>query len=91
VSPGKPKAKKNKANKKEEDEEEDEDGGNTSIESMMEDTPSNYNIANQRFEQNYYDVEEIEEDGKEQKYDDNGKRIPKFKLKKKIPKMKKKK
>jgi hypothetical protein len=25
------------------------DGGNTSVESMMEDTPSNYNTANQRF------------------------------------------
>jgi len=27
----------------------DGDGGNTSVESMMEDTPSNYNTANQRF------------------------------------------
>jgi hypothetical protein len=25
------------------------DGGNTSVDSMMEDTPSNYNTANQRF------------------------------------------
>jgi hypothetical protein len=25
--------------------------GNTSVDSMMEDTPSNYNIANQRFDQ----------------------------------------
>jgi hypothetical protein len=25
------------------------DGGNTSFESLMEDTPSNYNTANQRF------------------------------------------
>lgn len=24
--------------------------GNTSVDSMMEDTPSNYNIANQRFD-----------------------------------------
>jgi hypothetical protein len=28
----------------------DDSGGNTSFESMMEDTPSNYNIPNQRFE-----------------------------------------
>jgi len=25
------------------------EGGNTSVDSKMEDTPSNYNIANQRF------------------------------------------
>lgn len=25
------------------------DGGNTSVDSMMEDTPSNYDLANQRF------------------------------------------
>ena len=25
--------------------------GNTSVDSMMEDTPSNYNVANQRFDQ----------------------------------------
>lgn len=25
------------------------DGGNTSVDSMMEDTPSNYNALNQRF------------------------------------------
>jgi hypothetical protein len=31
------------------DRESDGDGGNTSVESMMEDTPSNYNTANQRF------------------------------------------
>jgi hypothetical protein len=27
----------------------DGDGGNTSVDSMMEDTPSNYNAANMRF------------------------------------------
>ena len=41
----------------------------------MEDTPSNYNIPNQRFDHNYYEVDEIVEDGKEAKYDDLGKRI----------------
>lgn len=29
--------------------EDDDEGGNTSVDSMMEDTPSNYNLANQRF------------------------------------------
>jgi hypothetical protein len=55
---------------------------------MMEDTPSNYNIPNQRFEPNYYDVEEIVEDGKENKYDDAGKLVQKRRLKRK-PKKKK--
>lgn len=27
------------------------DGGNTSVDSMMEDTPSNYNALNQRFQE----------------------------------------
>jgi len=38
--------------------------GNTSVDSLMEDTPSNYNIANQRFDPDY-EVDEIieEEDG----------------------------
>ena len=31
------------------------DGGNTSVDSMMEDTPSNYNALNQRF----IDVENV--------------------------------
>lgn len=33
----------------------DGDGGNTSVDEMMEDTPSNYNAANQRFNE----IEEI--------------------------------
>lgn len=37
--------------------------GNTSVDSAMEDTPSNYNFANQRFEPDM-DVDEIvEEEG----------------------------
>lgn len=55
----------------------------------MEDTPSNYNIPNQRFENNYYEVEEIVEDGKEGRYDDQGKKIKRYK--KKLKKRKKKK
>jgi hypothetical protein len=34
-----------------ENEAEERLSGNTSVDSMMEDTPSNYNIANQRFDQ----------------------------------------
>mmetsp|Transcript_39369 Transcript_39369/g.29079 ORF Transcript_39369/g.29079 Transcript_39369/m.29079 type:complete len:99 (+) Transcript_39369:571-867(+) len=30
----------------------DDDGGNTSFESLMDETPSNYNLANQRFVEN---------------------------------------
>jgi hypothetical protein len=33
------------------DEVEEKLSGNTSVDSMMEDTPSNYNVANQRFDQ----------------------------------------
>ena len=43
----------------------DDSGGDTSFESMMEDTPSNYNIPNQRFDHNYYEVDEILEEKKE--------------------------
>jgi hypothetical protein len=32
----------------------EEDKGNTSVDSLMEDTPSNYNIANQRFDESKY-------------------------------------
>ena len=37
------------ARKRDGDEPAPSDGGNTSVDSMMEDTPSNYDIANQRF------------------------------------------
>jgi hypothetical protein len=67
-----------------EDELTSSEGGNTPVDHMMEDTPSNYNFANQRFEHNYYEVDEIEEDGKEEVYDSFGKRLPKTKLKKKL-------
>ena len=45
------------------------DSGNTSVDSLMDDTPSNYNIANQRFDPNLdYEVEDIieeeEDDGR---------------------------
>lgn len=42
--------------------EEDEvsEGGNTSVDSLMEDTPSNYNAANQR----YNEVEQIKQRAK---------------------------
>jgi hypothetical protein len=33
---------------------EEEEKGNTSVDSLMEDTPSNYNIANQRFDETKY-------------------------------------
>lgn len=41
--------------------------GDTSVDSQMEDTPSNYNIANQRFDHNHhkdidYNVEKIQEE-----------------------------
>jgi hypothetical protein len=36
------------------------EGGNTSVDSLMEDTPSNYNIANQR----YNEVEKIKNKAK---------------------------
>lgn len=36
----------------------------------MEDTPSNYNIPNQRFDKKFYEIEDIVEEGKEeQQYD----------------------
>jgi hypothetical protein len=35
----------------------EEDKGNTSVDSLMEDTPSNYNIANQRFDEAKYKKE----------------------------------
>ena len=73
-------------------EDDEEEAGNTSIESMMEDTPSNYNVANQRFELNkeFSDVEGIEEDfNEEDNFDLNGARLPKLKLKKKFKKHKK--
>lgn len=39
-----------------------EGDGDTSVDSLMEDTPANYNIPNQRFDDNY-DVEPIPEEG----------------------------
>jgi len=74
----------------EEEEDEDESGGNTSVESGMEDTPSNYNIANQRFERDYYEVNEvIEDDPEDQKYDSQGNLIaPRRRMKKKHRKRK---
>ena len=38
--------------------------GDTSVDSMMEDTPANYNIPNQRFDE-YEDYEPIPEEGSE--------------------------
>jgi hypothetical protein len=38
--------------------------GDTSVDSMMEDTPANYNIPNQRFDE-YDDYEPIPEEGSE--------------------------
>ena len=68
----------------------DDSGGDTSFESLMEDTPSNYNIPNQRFEHNYYEVDEILEERKEEeKYDEQGKSI--LKKKRKLKKKKKRK
>ena len=39
-----------------------EGDGETSVDSLMEDTPANYNIPNQRFEDNYDDYEPIPEE-----------------------------
>lgn len=65
---------------------EEEEKGNTSVESLMEDTPSNYNIANQRFnrdkfkkepdakydeEDEYYDDSENNYEGEEDEEDDD--------------------
>ena len=44
---------------------EEEEKGNTSVDSLMEDTPSNYNIANQRFDEAKYKKEP------EEKYNEN--------------------
>ena len=41
--------------------EQDEKDGDTSMDSAMEDTPANYNIANQRFDE-YEDYEAIPEE-----------------------------
>lgn len=75
-------------------EEDDEagSGGDTSYESLMEDTPSNYNIPNQRYEMDYHEVKNVVEERKgEAKYDDKGEKIlPKNKkLKRKRIKQKK--
>ena len=40
-----------------------EGDGDTSVDSMMEDTPANYNIPNQRFEENYDEYSPIPEEG----------------------------
>ncbi|MFO0116108.1 MAG: hypothetical protein ACK521_00295 [bacterium] len=46
----------------------DEEGdGDTSVDSLMEDTPANYNIPNQRFEDNYDDYDPIPEEQHERK------------------------
>lgn len=67
--------------------------GDTSVDSKMDDTPANYNQANQRFDQDYDDVDAIPEDDENaehmapSEYDDKGDQI----LPKKKPKKKKKK
>lgn len=38
--------------------EEEEDDGETSLDSAMEDTPANYNIPNQRFDEDYEAIPE---------------------------------
>lgn len=46
----------------------DEEGdGDTSVDSLMEDTPANYNIPNQRFEDNYDDYDPIPEEQHDRK------------------------
>ena len=40
----------------------EEGDGDTSVDSMMEDTPANYNIPNQRFDENYDDYDPIPEE-----------------------------
>jgi hypothetical protein len=53
----------------------EEDKGNTSVDSLMEDTPSNYNIANQRFDEAKYKKEpehkynEDDEDDYDEEYE----------------------
>ena len=37
--------------------------GDTSVDSLMEDTPANYNIPNQRFDEHYEDYDPIPEEG----------------------------
>ena len=74
----------------------DEEKGNTSVDSMMADTPSNYNIPNQRFDhdqihkepQHKYD--EMEEDQFEQSdgWDGTGQKPKKKIVKRKKPKRK---
>ena len=51
----------------------EEDKGNTSVDSLMEDTPSNYNIANQRFDERKYKKEpDAKYDEDEEDYYDEG-------------------
>jgi hypothetical protein len=52
----------------------EEEKGNTSVDSLMEDTPSNYNIANQRFDRPKYnkEVEEKYDEDEEYYEDDSG-------------------
>lgn len=67
--------------------------GDTSVDSKMDDTPANYNQANQRFDQDYDDVDVIPEDEENaehmapSEFDEKGDEI----LPKKKPKKKKKK
>lgn len=52
----------------------EEEKGNTSVDSLMEDTPSNYNIANQRFDRTKYKKEpeaKYEEDEEYEEYTDD--------------------
>ena len=66
--------------------------GNTSVDSMMEDTPSNYNDANQRFDPNYQNltnaarknVPVIDEEDSNYDYEVNaaGQKVKKMKKKK---------
>jgi len=49
----------------------EEEKGNTSVDSLMEDTPSNYNIANQRFDRPKYKKEPEEKYNEEEEYYDD--------------------
>ena len=77
------------------------DGGNTSVDSMMEDTPSNYNALNQRFlevenvkrkaRQNVRAQQQVEENEEEDEEVSEYSYLPDRKMRKKKKKKKKKK